>query len=84
MPDPMPPAVADPPPLSIAPVARACWLVEPGRAELRDEPLPVPTAGQVRVRTLHSGISRGTETLVFRGEVPAGEARRMRAPFPGR
>lgn len=61
--------------------AEACWLVEPGRAELRLETLPEPSAGQVRVRTLHSGISRGTETLVYRGEVPASEFERMRAPF---
>lgn len=33
------------------------------------------------MRTLHTGVSRGTEALVFRGEVPAGEAQRMRAPF---
>ena len=33
------------------------------------------------MRTLHSGISRGTEMLVFRGEVPASEFQRMRAPF---
>ena len=60
---------------------RACWLAEPGRAELRDEVLPPPAAGEVRVRTLHSGVSRGTEGLVFRGEVPASEHQRMRAPF---
>ena len=35
----------------------------------------------MRVRTLHSAISRGTEGLVWRGEVPASEAERMRAPF---
>ncbi|MBI5257443.1 MAG: zinc-binding alcohol dehydrogenase [Burkholderiales bacterium] len=61
--------------------AQACWLVAPGRAELRTQALPAPGAGQVLVRTLHSGISRGTETLVFRGEVPASEHERMRAPF---
>jgi len=36
---------------------------------------------QVLVRTLFSGISRGTETLVFRGAVPPSEHERMRAPF---
>jgi threonine dehydrogenase-like Zn-dependent dehydrogenase len=61
--------------------ARACWLVEPGRAELRGETLRAPDAGQVLVRTLYSGISRGTETLVYRGEVPVSEFERMRAPF---
>lgn len=62
-------------------LAQACWLTEPGRAELRTETLPAPGPDQVLVRTLHSGISRGTETLVFRGEVPASEFERMRAPF---
>ncbi|NRF65369.1 dehydrogenase [Aquincola sp. S2] len=61
--------------------ALACWLAEPGRAELRTQALPPPGDGEVRVRTLHSAISRGTETLVFRGEVPASEYARMRAPF---
>lgn len=61
--------------------ATACWLVAPGRAELRDEELAPLQPGQVLVRTLHSAISRGTETLVFRGEVPPSEYRRMRAPF---
>jgi threonine dehydrogenase-like Zn-dependent dehydrogenase len=61
--------------------ARAFWLVEPGRGALRDEPLPPLEPGQVEVRTLYSGVSRGTEALVFRGEVPASERQRMRAPF---
>ena len=61
--------------------AQACWLVEPGCAELRTATLPVRSAEQVLVRTLHSGISRGTEALVYRGEVPASEFERMRAPF---
>ena len=61
--------------------AQACWVVEPGRAELRAERLAEPTAGQVMVRALHSGISRGSETLVYRGDVPPGEYQRMRAPF---
>lgn len=61
--------------------ARACWVTGPSRAEIRTETLPPLREGEVRVRCLHSGVSRGTETLVFRGEVPASEAQRMRAPF---
>ena len=61
--------------------AQACWITGPLRAEIRAETLPPLREGEVRVRALHSGVSRGTETLVFRGEVPASEARRMRAPF---
>ena len=33
------------------------------------------------VRALFSGVSRGTEALVFQGRVPASEHDRMRAPF---
>lgn len=61
--------------------SRACWIKAPFQAELRSTTLPALAAGDVRVRTLHSGVSRGTETLVFRGEVPASETQRMRAPF---
>jgi NADPH:quinone reductase-like Zn-dependent oxidoreductase len=61
--------------------ARAFWIAEAGRGEIRSEPLASPASGDVVVRTLFSGISRGTETLVFQGRVPPGEFARMRAPF---
>lgn len=61
--------------------SRACWVEVPGRAGLRQVALAAPGPGEVLVRTLHSGISRGTEALVFRGEVPESEYERMRAPF---
>lgn len=44
-------------------------------------PLPERQEGDVLVRTLYSGISRGTEALVFRGEVPPSQYEAMRAPF---
>lgn len=59
----------------------ACWIEAPGRASLRPVRLSDPGPGDVRVRALHSGISRGTEMLVFGGRVPPGEYQRMRAPF---
>jgi threonine dehydrogenase-like Zn-dependent dehydrogenase len=43
--------------------------------------LPEPGPDDVVVRTVRSGISRGTEALVFRGGVPPAERERMRAPF---
>jgi 2-desacetyl-2-hydroxyethyl bacteriochlorophyllide A dehydrogenase len=60
--------------------ARALWYVAPGRAELRAAAVPAPGSGEVLVRMLYSGISRGTERLVFEGKVPAGERERMRMP----
>jgi threonine dehydrogenase-like Zn-dependent dehydrogenase len=62
-------------------VAQAFWLREPGCGEIRPVGLPEPGPDDVVVRTLRSGISRGTETLVFRGAVPPDQRARMRAPF---
>src|SRR3954468_2805475 len=61
--------------------AHAFWLRTPGRGEIRPVALPEPGRGDVVVRTLRSGVSRGTETLVFRGGVPPGQYAAMRAPF---
>jgi hypothetical protein len=61
--------------------ARAFWVTAPGRGEIRRESLRAPSEGEVVVRALFSGISRGTEALVFGGHVPQSEWRRMRAPF---
>jgi NADPH:quinone reductase-like Zn-dependent oxidoreductase len=61
--------------------AHAFWLRTPGEGEIRPVALPEPGAGDVVVRTLRSAISRGTETLVFRGAVPPGQRAAMRAPF---
>jgi len=61
-------------------VARAVWYVKKGVAELRAAPLPRPKPDEAVVRTLFSGISRGTERLVFNGEVGQSEWERMRGP----
>lgn len=61
--------------------ARAFWVVGPGRGEIRVEPVEAPSPGEVAIRALYSGISRGTEAIVFGGRVPESERTRMRAPF---
>ncbi|WP_433454050.1 zinc-dependent alcohol dehydrogenase [Streptomyces sp. CA-142005] len=61
--------------------ARAFWLRSPGHGELRDITLAEPAEDEVVVRALYSGVSRGTETLVFRGGVPESQHAVMRAPF---
>jgi 2-desacetyl-2-hydroxyethyl bacteriochlorophyllide A dehydrogenase len=60
---------------------RAFWVTAPGRGEIRSETLGMPAVGDVVVSALYSGISRGTEALVFAGRVPRSEWARMRAPF---
>ena len=59
-------------------VARAFWTLAPGMGALRDE-----TLGEdgVPVRALASGVSRGTEALVFAGRVPPSQHATMRAPL---
>ncbi|MEV4674116.1 MULTISPECIES: zinc-dependent alcohol dehydrogenase [Actinomadura] len=61
--------------------ARAFWILSPGKGEIRDAVLPEPGPGEVLVRTLFSGVSRGTEAIVFRGGVPPNQHAIMRAPF---
>jgi threonine dehydrogenase-like Zn-dependent dehydrogenase len=61
--------------------ALAFWLREPGVGEIRSAQLPKVGPDDVLVRTLRSGVSRGTETLVFRGGVPLSQHKIMRAPF---
>jgi len=61
--------------------ARAFWIAAPGRGEIRSEPVGLAGNGEVEIETLYSAVSRGTETLVFTGKVPASEYERMRAPY---
>ncbi len=66
---------------TIGPMWTAYWTTWPGNGELRAEAERDPGPGEAIVRTLRSGVSRGTELLVHRGEVPAEVAATMRAPF---
>jgi NADPH:quinone reductase-like Zn-dependent oxidoreductase len=61
--------------------ARAFWTVAPGEGEIRVESLAARGRDEVLVRALTSGISRGTESLVFRGRVPPSQYSVMRCPF---
>jgi len=65
----------------VADFAEALWVTAPGRYELRASTLAVPALDDVVVRARFSGVSRGTESLVLAGRVPASEHARMRAPF---
>lgn len=50
----------------------ALWLAAPHTPEYRVESVPPPGPGEVRVGTIASALSQGTEMLVYRGQVPKG------------
>jgi hypothetical protein len=60
--------------------ATAYWTVGPGQGELRSERLPAPGPEEALVRSLYSGISKGTELVVHQAAVPPCVAEEMRAP----
>nr|WP_245422672.1 zinc-binding alcohol dehydrogenase [Rhizobium sp. AG855] len=66
--------------VSASRTGQALWIEAAGRCDLRHETVPAIRPGEVLVRTLYSGISRGTEALVFEGRVPQSEFERMRGP----
>ncbi len=61
--------------------ASSFWVSAPGVGEIRRERFDAHRGDEVVVRARFSGISRGTESLVFNGRVPVSEYQRMRAPF---
>lgn len=61
--------------------ARALWYTAPRECNLNEQMLLPPAGDDCLVATQWSGVSRGTERLVFEGRVPASEHERMRAPF---
>ena len=70
----------------VGPCARHVRSGWPSRAAARSGPngLRAPGPDEVLVRALRSGVSRGTETLVFRGGVPADQYARDARAVPGR
>ena len=51
-------------------IRRALFFLAPGRVEVREEKICKPAPGQVLAETLVSGISAGSELLVYCGQVP--------------
>lgn len=66
--------------VSAVETSSALWFEAPEICRIRQERLAFPAEGEVLVRTLFSGISRGTEALIFKGQVPESEFERMRGP----
>ena len=52
--------------------ASSLWFTSPRNCELRRATARPPAENEVRIEALFSGISHGTEMLVYRGECPKG------------
>ncbi|PJI84435.1 hypothetical protein BC777_3494 [Yoonia maricola] len=61
-------------------IAGALWITAPKTVEYCDTVYHV-NDGELDIQTLFTGISRGTERLVYTGQVPVSEHTNMRAPF---
>lgn len=61
--------------------ANAFWITGPMTGEIRESDLTRSGGEDIVVEARYSGISRGTEMLVFRNQVPESQWRRMRCPF---
>ena len=53
---------------------KSLWFAGPYRVEVREEEVPGPGPGQLLVKAIRSGISAGTEVLIYRGDAPEGMA----------
>ena len=62
-------------------ISRAFWVTAPGQGAIYAHTMPAPKADELTVRALYSGVSRGTERLIWQGNVPLSQYQRMRAPF---
>jgi len=60
--------------------AQGLWYVSKGVVALRPVELPKGDGSRLLARALYSGVSRGTERLVFNGRIPPSEHLRMRCP----
>lgn len=61
--------------------AKALFFEKPHEIVIRSVSLAAPQSGEAFCTAIYSGVSRGTEALVFRGQIPESEYDRMRAPF---
>lgn len=64
-------------------LSQSLWYVGPERVEMRSEVLGPLPKNHVQVRSIFSALSRGTESLVYKGLIPESEYTRMAAPFMG-
>lgn len=51
-------------------VARSIWFTAPKEVTYKERVLHSPKGNEIEIRTLFSGISHGTEMLIYRGQAP--------------
>ncbi|MHA2501605.1 MAG: dehydrogenase, partial [Candidatus Kariarchaeaceae archaeon] len=61
--------------------ARALWFLKPYSSVIKDIELPALDSSSLKIQTLYSSISPGTERLVFQGLVPIASQDYMAVPY---
>ncbi len=61
--------------------AKSLWHIDPTQSEIRKEILPEIKEGELRIKTIYSLVSQGTETLVALGKVPTILWKDMTVPY---
>lgn len=66
--------------MSTSLIGKALWITAPEQVDYLDA-TRTQQDDYLEIKTLFTGISRGTERLVYKGQVPVAEHTTMRAPF---
>lgn len=62
-------------------LAHQIFFPERGVAKVKQQKLRLPQENEVLIKTIYSGVSRGTERLVFTGQVPKKNWQTMKCPY---
>ena len=62
-------------------VAESFWIKKQNTSFIKKHPLSIPQKSQALIKTIYSGISYGTEKIVYTGSVPKNQRTLMKCPF---
>ena len=61
--------------------AKSFWIRKKYNSFIKTHPISIPKTDELLIKTIYSGISYGTEKIVYTGAVPQSQKKLMRCPF---
>ena len=61
--------------------AESFWIKKRNASFIKKHSLSIPQNNQALIKTIYSGISYGTEKIVYTGSVPKSQKNLMKCPF---